>query len=317
MPPSEPALARDPVHRCPRCLEQLAVADGGYRCVGCRRVYPRTARGQGDFRLAEPLALAHESVYAPPGPGDAARVTVRRERPCAERRNAFHGRVPRHLTRAQISYIPQGRSGAAALDLGSGSGVHRALLEQLGYAYRGVDVVGDAPDDLADAHALPFDGDSFDLVLAIAVLSHLAEPVAALREAERVLRPSGWLIGSASFLEPFNGNSYFHFTHLGLHAALSSAGLVVDEILCVRGWNALRAQIQIGFDWRLPEWLPALLSWPFVWALEAHALLGRRLGRDRAHHARDLLHARHAGAFFFVARKPSGPPSPSTRGPRS
>lgn len=42
-----------------------------------------------------------------------------------------------------------------------------------------------------DAMALPFEDGSFDVVFAHAVLKHLADPVAVLREFRRVLRPTG------------------------------------------------------------------------------------------------------------------------------
>jgi len=46
----------------------------------------------------------------------------------------------------------------------------------------------------ADAYALPFDDESFDVVFAHAVLVHLGDPLRALKEMRRVLRPGG-LVG--------------------------------------------------------------------------------------------------------------------------
>ncbi len=45
--------------------------------------------------------------------------------------------------------------------------------------------------ELADIYALPFPDDAFDAVFSHAVMQHLAEPVRALRELRRVLRPGG------------------------------------------------------------------------------------------------------------------------------
>lgn len=44
---------------------------------------------------------------------------------------------------------------------------------------------------VADAYELPFDADSFDVAHAHQVMQHLADPVAALRELARVVRPGG------------------------------------------------------------------------------------------------------------------------------
>ncbi|HEX2266622.1 MAG TPA: methyltransferase domain-containing protein [Actinomycetota bacterium] len=55
---------------------------------------------------------------------------------------------------------------------------------------------------VADAERLPYDDGQFDLVTAHAVLHHLPEPEAALREIHRVLRPGGavWILGEPSRL---------------------------------------------------------------------------------------------------------------------
>eukprot|EP00462_Mataza_sp_D1_P013492 CAMPEP_0175172414 /NCGR_PEP_ID=MMETSP0087-20121206/31418_1 /TAXON_ID=136419 /ORGANISM="Unknown Unknown, Strain D1" /LENGTH=198 /DNA_ID=CAMNT_0016463479 /DNA_START=147 /DNA_END=743 /DNA_ORIENTATION=- len=44
----------------------------------------------------------------------------------------------------------------------------------------------------ANVYELPFEDGSFDIVYAHQVLQHLADPVGALREMKRVLKPSGY-----------------------------------------------------------------------------------------------------------------------------
>jgi SAM-dependent methyltransferase len=59
--------------------------------------------------------------------------------------------------------------------------------------------------EVGDIHTLPFDDGTFDVAWANAVLMHLREPVAALREMRRVVRPGGIVAvrdGGAIFREP-------------------------------------------------------------------------------------------------------------------
>jgi ubiquinone/menaquinone biosynthesis C-methylase UbiE len=88
------------------------------------------------------------------------------------------------------------------LDIGCGTGQSRAVYDGAVGSYTGVDLspasVAAAraafPRDewqIADACALPFPDDSFDLVAFSSVLHHIPEFPRAVREAFRVLRPGG------------------------------------------------------------------------------------------------------------------------------
>jgi ubiquinone/menaquinone biosynthesis C-methylase UbiE len=74
-----------------------------------------------------------------------------------------------------------------------------------------------------DATALPYEGDSMDAVVLTAVLGEIPDPVAALREIARVLKPSGRLIVGELFGDP-------HFTTLAsLKRQAAEAGLVYGD----------------------------------------------------------------------------------------
>jgi len=47
---------------------------------------------------------------------------------------------------------------------------------------------------VADAHSLPFPSESFDGAWADRTFQHLADPLAALRELVRVVRPGGRIV---------------------------------------------------------------------------------------------------------------------------
>jgi SAM-dependent methyltransferase len=93
------------------------------------------------------------------------------------------------------------------LDVGCGSGNSYAPeLAARSASYAGVDVSANAvaaaraagldAQVIADAAELPFDDDSFDLVLCIEVFEHLFSPDRAAAEIFRVLRPGGQLVAS-------------------------------------------------------------------------------------------------------------------------
>lgn len=299
-------LRESPSRQCPICGQRLNPDVPGNHCPKCNQGFPRTERGQHDFRLRSDQTVVYDFSYAPLAYDRMIDVPLKPEAPCPERRNDLRGPIPRHLTRDQVSYVPQAAEGDLALDLGCGHGIHREVVESLGYRYHGADFSGEAADDLVDAHALPYSADQYALVVSIALLEHLAQPLVALREVHRVLRPDGCFVGTVAFLEPFHDNSFFHFTHLGLWHALQFAGFSVETIMPIRGWHVARAQLEMGIGARLPGWFTRLVTQPFAWAVEFYALLAGFREPDSLRHQRGLVLARHAGAFFFVAKKEPG-----------
>jgi SAM-dependent methyltransferase len=103
--------------------------------------------------------------------------------------------------------------GPRTLDLACGEGRLGRLLQSRGYRVAGVDaaptmvrlaVTHQAPEPavLADSSALPFDDETFDLVIAYMCLRDIDDMPQAVREATRVLRRSGRLC--AAIPHPIN-----------------------------------------------------------------------------------------------------------------
>jgi len=76
----------------------------------------------------------------------------------------------------------------------------------------------------------------------------------------------------------------------------------------IPGWDVVRAQIEMeaGSGSRGSRAVGRVASAPFAWALGLYGALGRRFARAKGRYERAALHARHAGAVFFVAQRPVG-----------
>ncbi len=121
----------------------------------------------------------------------------------------------------QLFQSISGQTQQNVLDVGCGTGVMSILLSEMGHQVWGVDLsegmLGKARDkagkkglsihfSIEDAESLPFDDESFDLVVNRHLLWTLPNPRDALDEWNRVLRPGGsvaiidglWCTGSIS-----------------------------------------------------------------------------------------------------------------------
>jgi 2-polyprenyl-3-methyl-5-hydroxy-6-metoxy-1,4-benzoquinol methylase len=127
-------------------------------------------------------------------------------------------------------------SGRRVLDAGCGTAYGSAMLAAgAATSVVGVDraesvlasVRGDMPDNVelatADLRELPFNDDSFDLVVCFEVIEHIAEPGAVLDELTRVLEPNGILLVSSpnrGIYPPGNAHHLHEFTPSELESEL-------------------------------------------------------------------------------------------------
>lgn len=127
------------------------------------------------------------------------------------------------------------------LDAGAGRGPYRQLFtharyESADFAQLGTD---DEPlDYVCDLTAIPVADDRFDAVFCNQVLEHLPDPLAALSELHRVLRPGGRLLLTAPlfYQEHQVPYDFYRYTQFGLRHLVERAGFVVDELRWLEGY---------------------------------------------------------------------------------
>jgi SAM-dependent methyltransferase len=115
--------------------------------------------------------------------------------------------------------------GLRALEVGCGFGSTATLLKERGADICALDIElprveharsGGVQAALADAHALQFRDEVFDLVLCVGVLEHLPHPERFVNEAYRCLRPGGRLyLTWTNWFSPLGGHDFAPFHYLG------------------------------------------------------------------------------------------------------
>jgi predicted SAM-dependent methyltransferase len=152
------------------------------------------------------------------------------------------------------------------LDVGAGTCPYRQFFSHCDYKtqdfkkYKGIKKNKTTEygkiDYVSDVANIPVPDESFDVIVCTEVLEHVPEPIEALRELSRILRPSGRLLitaplGSGLHLMPYH--YYGGYTPQWFKHFLPKFGLKVNEISPNGGFFKLLAQECARVAWTFPQ----------------------------------------------------------------
>jgi len=182
------------------------------------------------------------------------------------------------------------------LDVGCGQRPYEKTFFASATQYIGADYLSDRsrPDVVCSATALPFPENEFDTVASTEVLEHVGEPLVALNEMRRVLKPGGYLILSTPMYWPRHDLPYdfFRYPYDGLLHLVKASGLDLTKL-----FNRGRSYAFLG---QVLQHVQPFSSRSFSWMINRFFLAcDRRLKHDTL-----------TMGWTLVAQKPTGAKAP-------
>jgi SAM-dependent methyltransferase len=205
---------------CPRCGSQLTVSDSAFLCTGARSCpyaeepFP-VIRGVPALVDFERSVVSADQLKATSGLPqiDRALPRSRLRRGISRLGHPPNRQASRSVTRmlSLLRLRDIGASRPVVLVVGGGS--RGEGLDEI-YEADDVDVVAFdiywSPDVqfIADGHSIPLASETVGAVIIQAVLEHVLEPGAVVREIHRVLAPGGLIYADTPFLWPVHEGAY-------------------------------------------------------------------------------------------------------------
>ncbi len=226
---------------CPECASpQLAFSDGAIRCRPCGASF--FLRQGVPVMLAGTAQLSSKELQYPPPPASRLKQGLASLGLLPAARSLWHAwlRVDAALTPATeasvethvrrfADYLHRTYPGPIdLLDIGGGTGPYKERLARPGDTYAIVELDPDSSIVvknrernvyvIGNAHRLPFQPASFDVLCLFEVLEHLYDPLEAMRNCARVLRPGGCLLLTVPQYWHVHGwpSDYYRYTIHGL-----------------------------------------------------------------------------------------------------
>jgi 2-polyprenyl-3-methyl-5-hydroxy-6-metoxy-1,4-benzoquinol methylase len=113
-----------------------------------------------------------------------------------------------------------GKTDLDILDIGCGQKPFYPFFQAISKSYIGTDIMADNPmvDRVCPSEALAVDDESMDVVICLSVLEHVDDPVQAVKELHRVVRPTGVVFATTHGCFPWHPHPQDHWrwTQTGL-----------------------------------------------------------------------------------------------------
>lgn len=148
------------------------------------------------------------------------------------------------------------------VDIGAGRSPYYYLFSEKASRYIAVDMKESLPTNemrtieqiCGIAEKIPLENNIADIVICNQVLEHIEDPIEALKEINRILKPNGILIGSVPHISPIHLEpyDYWRFTELGINKLLIKSGF--SNIYAEGNGGAhSAASLMICMDWMLSK----------------------------------------------------------------
>lgn len=245
---------------CPRCRSGLSRNGDALICATCKASYPVVRNIP--ILLADERSLFSVADYVGADAYAGASYGTDSDKSSGLRRayRRFTHMLSesavkeKHLTaEAAVKNVQKENPQAKVLVIGAGEA---SYADDEFFVYSDVSF-GAKTNFIADAHDLPFPDESFDMVIVVAIMEHVVDPVRCAEEIWRVLKPQGKVYAATPFISPVHMGAYdfTRWTYLG-HRRLFRMFDVIEA------GRALGPSVALG--WMVRYWLVSFSDRPFL-----------------------------------------------------
>lgn len=171
-----------------------------------------------------------------------------------------------HLDRINREFAATVPAGALVLDAGAGSAPYKPLFEHARYEsadFEQVDKPYAKSTYVCDLANIPVEAERFDAIIFNQVMEHLPEPLVALKELNRVLKPGGRMVATAPLFYEEHEQPYdfFRYTQFAWRHLMEQAGFRIERLEWMEGYfGTVAYQLDTAARY-LPSSVPGTGSW--------------------------------------------------------